>query len=114
DGAAFSLLADAGGWQRWFFVAIALGISAFLLTWLWQLPHQARALPVALMLLLGGAIGNMVDRVRLGYVVDFIDLHARGWHWPAFNIADSAIVIGVIVLLIESLLPPRRPAEPDE
>ena len=108
DGAAFSLLADAGGWQRWFFVTVAGGISVFLLVWLWQLPHQARALPVALMLLLGGAIGNLVDRLRLGYVVDFIDLHIRGWHWPAFNIADSAIVIGVILLLIESLLPPRR------
>lgn len=113
DGAAFSLLADAGGWQRWFFVTVAGGISVFLLAWLWQLPHQARALPVALMLLLGGAIGNLVDRLRLGYVVDFIDLHVRGWHWPAFNIADSAIVIGVILLLIESLLPPRRLPDSD-
>ncbi|MEM7053604.1 MAG: signal peptidase II, partial [Pseudomonadota bacterium] len=87
------------------------GISILLLIWLWQLPHQARALPVALMLVFGGAVGNLVDRVRLGYVVDFIDIHAYGWHWPAFNIADSAIVIGVILLLLESLFPPRQPAD---
>ena len=61
------------------------------------------------MLLLGGAVGNLVDRIRLGYVVDFIDVHYNNWHWPAFNVADSAIVIGVILMLIESLLPPRRP-----
>ena len=108
-GAAFSLLADGGGWQRWFFIVFASGISVFLLVWLWRLPLTARALPVALMLLLGGAIGNLADRIRLGYVVDFIDVHYNNWHWPAFNIADSAIVIGVTLMLIESLLPPRKP-----
>ncbi|MCA1780164.1 MAG: signal peptidase II [Xanthomonadaceae bacterium] len=106
-GAAFSFLADGQGWQRWFFVIAATLISLVLLGWLWRLPLNARALPVALALLLGGAIGNLVDRIRLGYVVDFIDVHYAGWHWPAFNIADSAIVIGVILMLIESLLPPR-------
>jgi len=108
-GAAFSLLADGDGWQRWFFIVFAAGISIFLLIWLWRQPLSARALPVALMLLLGGAVGNLVDRIRLGYVVDFIDVHYNNWHWPAFNVADSAIVIGVILMLIESLLPPRRP-----
>ncbi|WP_240956112.1 signal peptidase II [Wenzhouxiangella sp. XN79A] len=109
-GAAFSFLADGGGWQRIFFIVVASGISVFLLIWLWRLPLQARALPSALMLLLGGAIGNLVDRVTLGYVVDFIDVHYAGWHWPAFNLADSAIVIGVGLMMIESLLPPRAPA----
>ncbi|MDT8438483.1 MAG: signal peptidase II [Wenzhouxiangellaceae bacterium] len=107
-GAAFSLLADAEGWQRWFFIIVGSGISVFLLVWLWRLPLSARALPVALMLILGGAIGNLADRFRLGYVVDFIDLHYAGWHWPAFNIADSAIVIGVTLMLVESLFPPHR------
>lgn len=108
-GAAFSLLAGEGGWQRWFFIAFAVGVGGFLLAWLWRLPLTARALPVALMLVLGGAIGNLVDRIRLGYVVDFIDLHYSNWHWPAFNVADSAIVIGVTLMLVESLLPPRKP-----
>ncbi len=106
-GAAFSFLADGDGWQRIFFIVVASGISLFLLAWMWRIPLRARALPAALMLLLGGAIGNLVDRVRLGYVVDFIDVHYGGWHWPAFNIADSAIVIGIVLMLIESLLPPR-------
>ena len=110
-GAAFSFLADGQGWQRWFFVTVAVVISLFLLGWLWRLPLNARALPVALALLLGGAVGNLVDRIRLGYVVDFIDVHYGGWHWPAFNIADSAIVIGVALMLIESLLPPRGPVK---
>ena len=106
-GAAFSFLADGGGWQRWLFIVAASGISLFLVIWLWRLPLAARALPVALMLLLGGAIGNLIDRVSLGYVVDFIDLHYGGRHWPAFNIADSAIVVGVILMMIESLFEPR-------
>ena len=110
-GAAFSLFADAAGWQRWFFIVVASGISVFLVIWLWRLPLSARLLPAALMLILGGAIGNLVDRVRLGYVVDFIDLHYNNWHWPAFNLADSAIVIGVTLMLVESLLPPRKPPE---
>lgn len=107
EGAAFSLLADAGGWQRWFFSAVAVVISGVLLVWLWRLPNRSRLLPSALMLVLGGAIGNLIDRVRFGYVIDFIDVHYQGWHWPAFNIADSAIVLGVILLLIDGFLPRR-------
>ena len=107
DGAAFSLLAGAGGWQRWFFTAVAILISGVLLVWLKGLPNRARLLPVSLVLVLGGALGNMVDRIRLGYVVDFIDVHYQGWHWPAFNIADSVIVLGVTLLLIEGFIPRR-------
>lgn len=110
-GAAFSFLAGGAGWQRWLFIVAALGISVFLLLWMWRLPLAARALPVALMLLLGGAIGNLIDRVSLGYVIDFIDLHYGGRHWPAFNIADSAIVVGVILMMIESLFSPRKIAQ---
>jgi signal peptidase II len=113
EGAAFSLLADAGGWQRWFFTIVAVAISAILLVWLWRLPNRSRLLPSALMLVLGGAIGNLIDRLRFGYVIDFIDVHYQGWHWPAFNIADSAIVLGVILLLIDGFLP-RRGSPPAE
>lgn len=106
DGAAFSLLAGAGGWQRWFFTIVGGVIGVVLLVWLARLPANARLLPTALMLVLGGAAGNLVDRVRLGYVVDFIDLHYfNEWHWPAFNVADSAIVIGVVLLILEAFLP---------
>ncbi len=112
SGAAFSFLADAGGWQRWFFSTVAVIISLVLMVWLWRLPNRSRLLPTAIALVLGGAIGNLVDRVRLGYVVDFIDVHWRGYHWPAFNLADSVIVIGVVLLLIEGFLPRRGPEPP--
>ncbi|WP_376696871.1 signal peptidase II [Wenzhouxiangella sp. EGI_FJ10305] len=107
-GAAFSFLAGGGGWQRWFLSAVAAIIVVVLLVWLWRLPHRARLLPSALALVIGGAIGNLIDRIRFGYVVDFIDVHYAGWHWPAFNLADSAIVVGVILLLLDSLIPGRR------
>jgi signal peptidase II len=112
SGAAFSFLAGAGGWQRWFFTVVAVGISIVLMIWLWRLPNRSRLLPVAISLVLGGAIGNLIDRVRFGYVVDFIDVHYQGWHWPAFNLADSVIVIGVILLLIEGFIPRRGPEPP--
>lgn len=105
SGAAFSFLAGAGGWQRWFLSAAAIVIMAILLVWLKRLPNQARLLPAAIALVLSGALGNLVDRVRFGYVVDFIDVHVAGYHWPAFNIADSAIVLGVILILIEGFVP---------
>ena len=108
-GAAFSFLAGAGGWQRWFFTAVTLAISAFILVMLRR--HQAdRLTSAALALVLGGAIGNLHDRVTLGHVVDFVQVHAAGWYFPAFNVADSAITVGVAFLLWESLRPGHRTA----
>jgi signal peptidase II len=100
-GAAFSFLSDAGGWQRWFFVILALGVSVFLVNWMWRLRRQDTWVAIALALILGGAIGNVWDRMLLGYVVDFIDVYYNTWHWPAFNIADSAITVGAVMLVIE-------------
>jgi signal peptidase II len=102
SGAAFSFLANAGGWQKWFFVILALAISAWLIVMIRQ--HAAeRLLPVALSLVLGGALGNVIDRLRFGAVVDFLDFHVAGWHWPAFNVADSAISVGVALLLWQQI-----------
>ena len=99
-GAAFSFLAGAGGWQRWFFLAIAFGVSAGLMYVL------SRPLPklegLAYSLILGGALGNAVDRTFRGPVVDYLDFHLHGWHWPAFNIADMAIVGGVIAMVLQT------------
>jgi len=105
-GAAFSFLNDAGGWQRWLFVVLAVVISGVLLVWL-RRAQQLRQQALALALVIGGAIGNVIDRVRLGYVIDFIDWHYRDWHWPVFNIADSAISVGVVLLIVDSLLNDR-------
>ena len=99
-GAAFSILSTAGGWQRWLFVGLALVICVFILHWLRSLSRTARLIPCALSLLLGGAVGNVIDRLRIGAVVDFIDFHAGGWHWPAFNVADSAICVGAALLVL--------------
>lgn len=101
-GAAFSVLHQAGGWQRWLFVALALAISLVIYWWLRQLPAERRWLACALALILGGAVGNLIDRVVLGYVIDFIDVYYGGWHWPAFNIADSAITVGAVMLLLDA------------
>ena len=101
-GAAFSFLASAGGWQRWFLAAVALLVSVFVAVWLTRLEPQQRLLGVSLGLILGGGLGNLVDRVTLGYVVDFISWHYQSWYWPAFNIADSAIFCGAILLLWDS------------
>jgi signal peptidase II len=101
-GAAFSFLADAGGWQKWFFVVLALGISAWIVSMLKKHPGET-LLCVALSLILGGALGNVIDRVLYGAVVDFLDFHAAGWHWPAFNVADSAITVGAALLVWEQL-----------
>lgn len=103
-GAAFSMLSDAGGWQRWLFTALAVGVTAFLLVWLFRLRRGEWRVGLGLGLVIGGAVGNLIDRVTLGYVVDFIDVHYAGWHWPAFNVADSAISCGVAVLLIDALI----------
>jgi signal peptidase II len=108
-GAAFSFLADQGGWQRWFFVVLALAVSIGLVVWLLRLSRSEGVLAAALALILGGAVGNLIDRLLYGHVVDFIDLYYSRWHWPAFNIADSAISLGVALLLYDALLlEPKR------
>jgi signal peptidase II len=101
-GAAFSFLAGASGWQRWFFMLLALLISAVLVVWLSRLRAGELRLAAALSLILGGAVGNLIDRVCLGHVIDFIQLYYDRWYWPAFNVADSAITIGAVLLLIDS------------
>ncbi|EEB77618.1 signal peptidase II [marine gamma proteobacterium HTCC2148] len=101
-GAAFSFLSDAGGWQRWFFTVVAVVISGVLTVWLFMAPRAHWLLGLSLALILGGAIGNVWDRVALGYVVDFISVHYQGWYFPAFNIADSAITVGAICMLLDS------------
>jgi signal peptidase II len=101
-GAAFSFLSEAGGWQRWFFAGLALLISIVIAVWLARLKQHETLLAIALALVLGGAIGNLIDRLAYGYVIDFLDVYYQTWHWPAFNIADSAITLGVILMLVES------------
>ena len=108
-GAAFSMLADAGGWQRFFFIAVAVLISAVLVIWLARLKAHERWLAAALALILGGALGNLYDRVTLGYVVDFISVHYQRWYFPAFNVADSAITIGAIMIFIDMFRTEQQP-----
>ena len=107
-GAAFSFLSDAGGWQRWFFAIISLVVSTVLVVWLYRLPSRQHLLATAIALILGGALGNLCDRVLLGYVVDFVDAHYQQHHWPAFNVADAAITLGAVLLILESLLTPKQ------
>ena len=108
SGAAFSFLANAGGWQRCFFIVLALSVSLVLLIWLSRLKANARMEAAALSLIMGGALGNVIDRFIHGYVVDFLDFHLAGYHWPAFNVADMAIFIGAALLIIDSF---RKPSE---
>jgi len=103
-GAAFSFLSDAGGWQRWFFTVLAVVVTGVLIVWLLRLKPAEKLIAAGLALIIGGAIGNLSDRIRHGYVVDFIDVYYRDWHWPAFNLADSAITCGVILLLLDGLI----------
>ena len=102
-GAAFSFLSSESGWQRWFFSLISLSVSIGIIVWLKRLATTQTVLAVALALVLGGALGNLWDRVTLGYVVDFIDVYYQQRHWPAFNLADSAISLGAVLLVIDSL-----------
>lgn len=111
SGAAFSFLGGASGWQRWLFVIIALAVSGGLVWWLRQLSAGDTWLAVALALVLGGALGNVFDRLYLGYVVDFIDVYYGQWHWPAFNVADSAITVGAALLLLDALRGRRRESD---
>lgn len=101
QGAAFSFLSDAGGWQRWFFMALSLIVSIVLIIWLRAVDKHQSYLAWGLALILGGAVGNLIDRSLYGYVIDFIDVYYRSWHWPAFNIADSAIVLGAGLLILD-------------
>ena len=99
-GAAFSLLNQAAGWQRWLFSAIALVVAVGVIAWLSRMGPAQRWGPCALAFILGGAIGNLIDRLQLGYVVDFIEVYYHEWSWPAFNVADSAITIGALMLIL--------------
>lgn len=109
-GAAFSFLANAGGWQRPFLTAVALLVSAVLLIWLLRLPQQSRLLPLSLSLVLAGALGNAWDRIQHGYVIDFILVYWQNWFFPAFNVADMAISCGAVLLLIDAFWPGRNGA----
>ncbi len=101
-GAAFSFLADQPGWQRWLFTALALGVSGWIALELRRCPEQ-KMMALALTLVMGGALGNVIDRIRFGAVVDFIQWHAAGYYWPAFNVADSAITLGAVFLVFFQL-----------
>ena len=102
-GAAFSFLADAGGWQKWLFAGFALAAAVVVSVVIVRNPYK-RMFCTGLALILGGAVGNLIDRLRFGHVVDFLDFHAAGWHWPAFNVADSGITLGAVVLILESFI----------
>jgi signal peptidase II len=106
-GAAFSFLASASGWQRWFFTALGIGAAIFIV-WLLRSHSSQRLFAFSMACLLGGAVGNVVDRVLYGYVVDFVQLHYAGWAFPAFNVADSAITAGAVGMILDELLRVRR------
>jgi signal peptidase II len=107
SGAAFSFLSDASGWQRWFFSVIGV-LAAILIVWLLRSHSGQKLFSFAMACILGGAVGNVIDRLLYGYVIDFLDFHWRNWHFPAFNIADSAITIGATCLILDELLRVRR------
>jgi signal peptidase II len=110
-GAAFSFLSDAGGWQRWFFVTVGVLVSLVMVIWLARLQSRERWTALGLALVVGGAVGNLIDRVVLGKVVDFLQWHWQDWYWPSFNLADSAITLGVILLLLDGLFGTRPQEE---
>jgi signal peptidase II len=107
-GAAFSFLATASGWQRWLFISLAVIVSIGIVVWLYRMPRSQGLLACGLALVLGGAIGNVIDRIRLGAVIDFIHFHWDRAYFPAFNIADSAITVGAACLILDALLEPKR------
>ena len=107
-GAAFSFLSDQAGWQRWFFILLALGVSLVLIAWLRRLKREERWTAVALALIIGGALGNVIDRILFGQVIDFLHFHYANHYFPAFNVADSAITVGVAVMLLDALVLGRR------
>ena len=105
EGAAFSFLADAGGWQKGFFITLGLAVSAFIAIWMMRL-HQggSRLLAAGLGFILGGALGNVYDRIAYGHVIDFLDFYYQSFHWPAFNVADSSIFIGAVLVIVDSFV----------
>ncbi|UKA09775.1 signal peptidase II [Photobacterium damselae subsp. damselae] len=107
-GAAFSFLSDAGGWQRWLFTAIALGVCGLLLFWMRRTPASNKIANSAYALIIGGALGNLFDRMYHGFVVDFLDVYWGNYHWPAFNIADSAICLGAALIIIDGLVNDKK------
>jgi signal peptidase II len=107
-GAAFSFLSSASGWQRWFFVIFALTVGAGILVWLRRIDCRDRLSSIGLALILGGALGNAIDRLQHGHVIDFIDAYYGRWHWPAFNVADSAITVGAVLMVLEALVGGRK------
>lgn len=109
-GAAFSFLADAGGWQRWFFTITTVVISAVILFWIKRVPKDEKMTAVSLCLILGGALGNLIDRIYLGYVIDYIQVWLGSYPWPAFNIADAAISVGATILILSSFIGSEKPA----
>jgi signal peptidase II len=112
-GAAFSFLANESGWQRWFFVVLAIAVSGFIAAWLWRIRNQGpMVLMAGLALVLGGAVGNVIDRIYLGYVTDFIQVMFGSWAFPSFNVADSAISVGAACLIIYALFFSGKTAEP--
>ena len=112
EGAALSFLSDAGGWQRWFLIGVSCVVSVFIVVWMYQSISKSKCLLAGLSLILGGALGNLWDRLSLGYVVDFIEVYYKDLYWPAFNIADSAITIGAILLILDIFLkePSKTPS----
>ena len=109
QGAAFSFLADAGGWQRYFFIAIGIAVPVFL-AWLLRRGVANWMEALAYSLIIGGALGNVIDRIALGFVVDYLDFHWRGWHWPAFNAADMAITGGAVLMVASSFFTASTPS----
>ncbi len=107
-GAAFGFLSSAGGWQNIFFIIVAATAGVFILWMISRLDSKDRLLAIALMLILGGALGNLADRLIHGYVIDFVDIYYGAWHWPAFNVADSAITVGAMLLMADALGLGRR------
>lgn len=108
-GAAFSFLSGAGGWQRWFFSLLAIIVCAVLIIWLKRLQTHEKWMALGLTLVLGGALGNLIDRLYYGYVIDFIQWYYKGYYWPTFNIADSAITVGATILVVHSIFSNQQP-----
>lgn len=111
SGAAFSFLSQAGGWQRWFFSIIALSVCAVIVVWMKRLPANQSWLAISLALILGGALGNLWDRLWLGYVIDFVQWYYQSFYWPTFNVADSAISVGAVMMIIDAFKHKDEPVD---